>query len=135
MLRFGVEGTYVRCRPYAWLTLEEEVKRHMRPHWERMIEIECAHEVDVRRAQLADRLSAQWLAVLTKLADNPLAAGAAKLTEDAFAEVVAGIRTEQQAAQDRFTTLMEEHLRGDLGPVERAYSVDRLVDMQAKKSD
>jgi hypothetical protein len=123
---FGVDGTFVVCRPQVWLALDDRVKQHVRPHFERLIEIECAHDVEMKRAQLADRLSGQWLAVLEKLVADPLAAGAAKLTEQAFAEVVTGIKAEQKAAQDKLNELLEKMISTDAGPYERAESFDML---------
>jgi hypothetical protein len=124
--RFGVEGTFVTCRPHVWLALDDRVKQHVRPHFEKLIEIECAHDVEMKRAQLADRLSGQWLAVLEKLVADPLAAGAAKLTEQAFAEVVTGIKEEQKAAQDKLNELLEKMTSSEAGPYERAESFDML---------
>jgi hypothetical protein len=130
--RFSVADTHVTCRPYVWLTLDDRVKQHVRPHWERMIEIECAHEVDIKRAQLADRLSRQWLEVLTRLKDEPLAAGAATLTEAAFADVVRDIKAEQKAAHDSFKSALETLINSDIGPMEKAQSFDALMELHRR---
>ncbi|WP_305784132.1 hypothetical protein [Symbioplanes lichenis] len=130
--RFPVGDAHVVCQPYVWLRLDEEVRKHVRPHWERMIEIECAHEADVKRARLADELSAEWLKVLAKLANDPLAAGAAKLTEEAFATVVAEIRAEHKAADEHLKESLQQIMNSDAGPMEKAQSFDMYVDLHKR---
>jgi hypothetical protein len=94
------------CRPHIWVELEEQVKQAVRPYWEELIKLDCAHDVQMRRAEYAEELSRHWTTVLTGLLDSPVAGGAADMTETQLAEVVAKIVAEQRAAAEKLEDLM-----------------------------
>jgi len=124
------QGKTYRCRPYIRVELDERVKDQLMPIWERQIRLQGEHEVELRRARLAEERSIRWLEVLERLAEHPLAAAAARLTEEQLANVMDQVVTEQKDAVERLTTLLENTLRNasDLGAYERAETLDVLID-------
>ncbi|QLQ36243.1 hypothetical protein [Micromonospora robiginosa] len=125
--RYERGGAEVACKPYVWVELDEGVKQAVRPYWEQLIKLDCEYDVDVKRAQNADRLSRQWLSILGKLVDNPAAGGAAKMTDENFAAVVQELIAQQQAATQRLNDLIEDGLRSD-DEYERKTSFDLLAE-------
>jgi hypothetical protein len=109
--RYGREGVEVTCQPHVWVQLEDQVKQAVRPYWEELIKLDCEHDVQMKRAEYAERLSKQWLSVLTDLVGSPIANGAAQLTEKEFAEVVQSIMAERKASAEKLNTLLEDKVR------------------------
>ena len=125
--RYERGGVEVTCQPYVWVELDEGVKQAVRPYWEQLIKLDCEHDVDVKRAQYADRLSRQWLSILEKLVESPVAGGAARMTNESLAAVVQELIAEQQATEQRLEDLLGERLRnGDA--FEQATSFDILAE-------
>ena len=104
--RFPWREVRLTCRPYVWVELDEQVKQAVRPYWEELIKLDCEHDVQMRRAEYAEKLSRHWATVLTGLMDSPVADGAAEMTEKKLAEVVQKIIAEQKAAADKLEDLM-----------------------------
>ncbi|MEV0810029.1 hypothetical protein [Micromonospora sp. NPDC050200] len=125
--RYERGGAQVTCQPYVWVELDESVKQAVRPYWEQLIKLDCEYDVDVKRAQYADRLSRQWLSILEKLVDSPVAGGAAKMTNENFAAVVQELIAQQQAAAQRLDDLLAEGLRSD-DAYEKATSFEFLTE-------
>lgn len=125
--RYERNGVRVTCQPYVWVELDDGVKQAVKPYWEQLIKLDCEYDVDVKRAQYVDRLSRQWLAILENLVDNPVAGGAAKMTNESLAAVVRGLIAEQNATAQRLENLLGERLRnGDA--YEQATSFDILAE-------
>ncbi|MFG3707079.1 hypothetical protein ACGF7U_20475 [Micromonospora sp. NPDC047670] len=125
--RYERGGVQVICQPYVWVELDDRVKQTIRPYWEQLIKLDCEYDVDVKRAQHAERLSRQWLSILEKLVESPVAGGAARLTNERLAAVVQDLIAEQQAAAQRLEDLLGERLRnGDA--YEQATSFDILAE-------
>ncbi|MEV0270445.1 hypothetical protein AB0H43_16815 [Hamadaea sp. NPDC050747] len=126
---FTRNGTTYRCRPYIRVDLDDRVREQLLPVWERQVRLQAEHEVELRRARLAEERSVVWLEVLERLAGHPLAAAATRLTEGELADVVDTVMTEQKEAVDRLTALLDT-LRNtsDLGAYERAETLDILVE-------
>lgn len=125
--RYERGGVQVTCQPYVWVELDDGVKQAVRPYWEQLIKLDCEYEVDVKRAQYADRLSRQWLSILEKLVESPVAGGAARMTNESLAAVVQDLIAQQQAATQRLEDLLGERLRnGDA--YEQATSFDILAE-------
>jgi hypothetical protein len=134
--RYERHGTAVGCRPQVRVQLDDRVKQFVRPYWERRIKMECEHEVEVRRAELAEQLSRRWLTVLEKLAGNPLAGGAAKMTEKEFAVVVEKMLADQKDAAEQLHSLLEGALKNsaEMGAYERAETLDLLVEQLRRQT-
>lgn len=128
--RFERGDEVLTCHPHVRVGLDERVKQHLQPYWERRIRMECEHDVQVRRAQLADQLTQRWMVVLGKLRDNPLADGAAKLAEQELAEVVAELQADRREADDRLKDLLDNVIQmgADLDSYERAAAFDVIID-------
>lgn len=125
--RYERYGARVTCQPYIWVELDEGVKQAIKPYWEQLIKLDCEYDVDVKRAQHVDRMSRQWLTILEKLVDNPVASGAAKMTNESLAAVVRDLIAEQNATAQRLEDLLAERLRhGDA--YEQAASFDLLTE-------
>ncbi|MEO3748414.1 hypothetical protein [Plantactinospora sp. B5E13] len=125
--RYERNGVPVACQPYVWVELDDGVKQAVKPYWEQLIKLDCEYDVDVKRAQYVDRLSRQWLAILEKLVGNPVAGGAAQMTNESLASVVRDLIAEQNASSQRLEDLLAERLRnGDA--FEQATSFDLLVE-------
>lgn len=78
----------VTCRVYARVHLDERVREHIRPYWEKMISLDYDRDVASRRARHVDGVSRQWAAILEKLMAGPLPDGAASMTDQELATVV-----------------------------------------------
>ncbi|GAA3781226.1 hypothetical protein GCM10022225_82000 [Plantactinospora mayteni] len=130
--RYERGGMEVTCRPHVWVELDEHVKQTIRPYWEELIKIDCEHDVDVKRAQYAERLSRQWLAVLEKLVGSPIADGAAQMTSEKLAKVVEKLVAEQKAETRRVHDLLNETIRNG-EPFEQAEAFDVLIETHRNK--
>jgi hypothetical protein len=104
--RFQWRGMSLTCRPHVWVELEDRVKQAVQPYWEQLIKLDCEHDVQMQRAQYAERLSKHWAAILTDLMASPVADGAAEMTEKELADVVRRIVAEQRAAAEKLEDLM-----------------------------
>nr|MDT0659129.1 hypothetical protein [Micromonospora sp. DSM 115978] len=128
---WSYDGGRISCRPYVWVRLEKRVEDAIRPYWDELIKLDCAHRVDMRRAEYADRLSERWTEILTRLAGSDVAAGAARLTEEELAEVMREIIAERQAAQQRLEDMMADGLRSE-DPYEQAAWFDSMTDKRRR---
>lgn len=106
--RFWWGDSEITCRSAVWVSLDERVKRAVEPYWEQLIKLDCEHEVQLKKVAYADRLSQHWLAVLTELVGNPLADGAARMTEVELASVVDKIVAERKGASAKLDKLLED---------------------------
>lgn len=120
-------GVRVTCQPHVWVELDDGVKQAVKPYWEQLIKLDCEYDVDVKRAQYLDRLSRQWLAILGQLVDNPVAGGAAKMTNESLAAVVSDLIAEQNATTQRLEDLLAERLHNG-GAFEQSAAFDLLVE-------
>lgn len=122
--RYRWGGTEVTCRASVWVGLDERVKRAVEPYWEQLIKLDCEHNVQLKKVEYANRLSREWLDVLTDLVGNPLADGAAKMTEVALSSVVEKIVAERKSASAKLDKLLEEKAYGgDLFDQEERYEL------------
>jgi hypothetical protein len=131
---FSWRGAALTCQPYVWVELEERVKQAVQPYWEQMIKLDCEHDVQMRRAEYAERLSQQWTSILTDLMGSPVADGAAELTEKELAEVVRRIVTEQKEAAEKLEDLMAKKVEGG-DTFERSDHFDALRERLERRAD
>jgi hypothetical protein len=109
--KYQVAGDAISCGITAWIELDDRVRQAIEPYWEQLVKLDYEHTVQLKRADNAEKLSRQWLTVLTNLAGSPMADGAAELTETEFAAVVAKIVREKKAAQAKYESLLEDGMR------------------------
>jgi len=127
-------GMSVTCQPYVWVELDEQVKRAVQPYWEQLIKLDCEHDVQMRRAQYAEKLSRQWTTILTDLMGSPVADGAAEMTEKELAEVVRKIVAEQRAAAEKLEDLMTKKVDGG-DTFERSEHFEALRERLERRAD
>ena len=132
--RFSWHGLSLTCRPYVWVELEDQVKQTVRPYWEQLIKLDCEHDVQMRRAEYAERLSKQWATILTGLMGSPVADGAAEMTEKDLAEVVRKIVAEQKAAAEKLEDLMTKKADGG-DTFERSEHFEALRERLERRAD
>ncbi len=131
---FTWRGASLTCQPYAWVELDERVKQAVQPYWEQLIKLDCEHDVQMRRAEYAEKLSRQWTTILTDLMGSPVADGAAEMTEKDLAEVVRKIVADQKAAAERLEDLMTKKVdEGDT--FERSEHFDALRERLERRAD
>ncbi|WP_250008175.1 hypothetical protein [Actinoplanes sp. M2I2] len=99
------QGLRVRCRAHVRVRLDDRIQEHIRPYWERMIELDYERDIAARRARHVDRVSAQWAAVLERLLKAPVPGGAATMTDEQLAKVVREHLGEQRAWEDALAGL------------------------------
>ncbi len=109
--RFIRDDVEITCRPHIWVKLEDRVKQAVQPYWEQLIKLDCEHDVQMKRAEYAEKLSKQWTALLSDLMGSPLADGAAELTEKQLSEVVHKIVADRQAAAEKLDALLTERVK------------------------
>jgi hypothetical protein len=127
-------GVSLTCRPYVWVELDDQVKQAVRPYGEQLIKLDCEHDVQMRRAEYAEKLSRQWSTILTDLMGSPVADGAAELTEKELAEVVRKIVAEQKAAAEKLEDLMTRKVDGG-DTFERSEQFDALRERLERRAD
>ena len=101
-------GVTFTCQPQVWVQLDPRVKQAVQPYWEKLITLECEHDVDVMRAQYTDRLARQWREVLEELVTSQVAGGAAQMTDDQLASVVSQLMSTPQVSAEEPEKLMAE---------------------------
>jgi hypothetical protein len=106
--KYSRGGYSISVRPYVWVQLEDRVKQAVMPYWEELIKLDCEHDVQIKRAEYADRLSKQWTTILTDLAGSPFADAAAEMTEKEFADVVRKIVADRKAAAEKVDELLRK---------------------------
>jgi hypothetical protein len=122
------------CRAYVWVELDEQVKQAVRPFWEELIRLDCEHDVKVRRAEYAERLSQRWTSILTGLLGSPVAGGAAEMTEKELSDVVRKLVAEQKAAAEKLEDLMAKKV-ADGDSFERSDHFDALRERLERRAD
>jgi hypothetical protein len=132
--KYSRVGRTVNVRAHVWVELEERVKQAVQPYWEELIKLDCEHDVQMRRADYAERLSRHWATILTDLVGSPFADGAAEMTEKEFADVVRKIMTERKAAAERVDELLRKRAE-DGGEWERSDHFDELKKRLEREED
>lgn len=98
--RYERGGQQVTCRAYVRVQLDERVRQHIQPYWERLITLDYEHDLATRRAKHADGVSTEWAKILHRLLDGPVPGGAARMTDQQLAEVVRELLADRAAATD-----------------------------------
>lgn len=122
-------GPVLTCRAKVRVRLDGRLKAQLQPLWEQRLAMEFEHETAMRRAELVADLGHRWLAILEQLQSKPLAAGAARLTEPRFADVVQQISDEQRHLRDELTGLLRDAAsqQGGLAAYETAQMIDMVT--------
>ncbi|HYN97288.1 MAG TPA: hypothetical protein VES42_25900 [Pilimelia sp.] len=122
------DGAVLTCRVRAYVTLDEHVRERLKPLWEKLLELQFQHKVEMQRADLVDIRSQKWIGILETLR-GPVAPGAARLTDPALADVVQQMADEQKKLIEELTGLLKDTTRGGgLGAYEAAQMMDMLTE-------
>lgn len=105
------DGVSVTCHPEISVRLDERVGKVLQPYWERLIELDCQHEVWTRRAKYAERLNRHWVTIMEEFVDGPGDAAAALKEEVARAR--RHMMAEQEAAARWSEHLLRERRRNE----------------------
>ncbi|MCI4065741.1 hypothetical protein MRQ36_25555 [Micromonospora sp. R77] len=106
--RFETGRAVVTCRAHVWVHLDERARKLALPYWEKLVTLDCECDVDLKRAEYADRLGREWARIIRNLADAAAPAGAAG---DDPAGVARKLAAEHRAAVHRLDDLLGEVLR------------------------
>ncbi|MFC4147449.1 hypothetical protein ACFO0M_14430 [Micromonospora mangrovi] len=106
--RFETGRAVVTCRAHVWVHLDERARRLALPYWEKLIALDCECDVDMKRAEYAERLGREWSRIIRNLAD---AAGPGGTAGDDPATVARQVVAEHRAAVHRLDDLLGEVLR------------------------
>lgn len=106
--KYSRRGVAIIARPHVWVKLDDRVKQAVQPYWEELIKLDCEHDVQMKRAEYAERLSKHWATILTDLIGSPFADGAAEMTEKEFADVVRKIMDDRKAAGEKVEDLLRK---------------------------
>ncbi|MDG4766451.1 hypothetical protein O7632_20445 [Solwaraspora sp. WMMD406] len=126
-LRYEYGEARVDCQACVSVELDDRVKQAVQPYWEQLIRLDCEYDVDTKRAQYIARMSRQWSTILEDLLDNPVAGGAATLSNQALAAVVRDFLAARKAEADQLADRLAEYSRNGAGYEQSAY-FDLLMD-------
>lgn len=121
----------VSCRVQVRVAPDERVRQRLQPYWEKVIEMECEHQLGMRRAELVEQLTQRWSQVLRQLHTNPLTPHAARLTEEQFASVFERLIAERHDALHEVIRMLQDaskdHRDGGLKQTEIVKTYDSLL--------
>ncbi|MGC5019210.1 hypothetical protein [Micromonospora sp. DT47] len=113
--RYQRGDTVFTCQPHVWVDVDERVRKVVLPYWEELVKIDCEFDVDLRRAEHADRLGRQRVANDENVTDGTAAGNVAQTSSENLASDVRRMATELRAAAQRLEDSLGETLRdGDI---------------------
>jgi plasmid stabilization system protein ParE len=133
--RYSRGAVTIYARPHVWVELEERVKEAVQPYREELIKLDCEHDVQMKRAEYAEKLSRHWTTILTDLAGSPFADGAAEMTEKEFADVVRKIVADRKAAAEKVDDLLRTRAEtsGDFEHLEYFDQLKRRLEREEER--
>jgi len=135
--RFERDSAQLVCQVHGRVAPDERVRDRLQPYWEKVIEMETAHQLAIRRAELVRELAELWSNVLKELRGNPLTVHAARLTEGEFAEVFERLVSERQETTRELIRVLESAINGHravgLSQYEFIEGFDHLLKMLKKQ--
>ncbi|MEU2614512.1 hypothetical protein ABZ570_23450, partial [Micromonospora sp. NPDC007271] len=104
----------VECRPEVWSVRQDDrVREALRPHWDRLIELECEYELYVTRARYAEELNRRWVALLDEMVDDPAGGEEAEAIAEELSRARRHMAAEQQSAAQWSAELLRDRRRFD----------------------
>ncbi|HEY2947355.1 MAG TPA: hypothetical protein VGJ53_02985 [Micromonosporaceae bacterium] len=129
--RFDRDVRALSCRAQVRVAPDDRVRQRLQPYWEKVIEMECEHQLGMRRAELVEELTKRWSTVLEDLRDKPLTPHAARLTEEQFASVFERLISERHDALQEVIRILQDasrdHREGGLQQTEIVQTYDSLL--------
>jgi hypothetical protein len=109
--RFDRDVRHLSCKVKVRVAPDDRVRQRLEPYWEKIIEMECEHELGMRRAELVEQLTRRWSEVLRELHRNPLTPHAARLAEEQFASVFERLISERHDALQEVIRILQDASR------------------------
>ncbi|HEY3010319.1 MAG TPA: hypothetical protein VGJ63_19965 [Micromonosporaceae bacterium] len=129
--RFDRDVRTLACKAQVRVAPDDRVRQRLQPYWEKVIEMECEHELGMRRAELVEKLTKRWSEVLEELRDKPLTPHAARLAEEQFAAVFERLITERHDALQEVIQILQDasrdHRDSGLGQNEIVQTYDSVL--------
>ncbi|SCF08905.1 hypothetical protein GA0074695_3387 [Micromonospora viridifaciens] len=111
---FARAGRAVECRPEVWqVRHDDRVRETLRPHWDRLIELECEYELYLTRARYAEELNRRWVTILDEMADGCAGGEEAESFTEELSRARQHMAAEQQAAAQWSAELLRDRRRFD----------------------
>ncbi|GAA2703541.1 hypothetical protein ACFY2R_19685 [Micromonospora olivasterospora] len=111
--RYDRAGVTVRCRVEVAVRHDDRVRQALRPHWERLIELEHQYEFYLKRARYAEQLSRRWMAILDEMVDDPAGGEEARTVDEELSRARRHMAAEQRAAARWTGDLLRDRRRFD----------------------
>ncbi|MFG3684602.1 hypothetical protein [Micromonospora sp. NPDC047740] len=104
----------IQCRPEVWwVRHDDRVLETMRPHWDRMIELECEYELYLARARYAEELNRRWMTILDEMVDDPPGREETEAINEELSRARRHMAAEQRAAAEWTAGLMRDRRNFD----------------------
>ncbi|MFU8850804.1 hypothetical protein ACNAW0_07435 [Micromonospora sp. SL1-18] len=112
--RYERAGMTVECRPEVReVRHDDRVRETLRPHWDRLIELECEYELYLTRARYAEELNRRWVTLLDKMGADPAGDEEAEAIAEELTRARRHMAAEQQAAAQWSAELLRDRRRFD----------------------
>jgi hypothetical protein len=112
--RYERAGKTVECRPEVWsVQHDDRVREALRPHWDRLIELECEYELYLTRARYAEELNRRWVTILDEMVNDPAGTEEAEAITEELARARQHMAAEQRAAAQWSADLLRDRRRFD----------------------
>ncbi|WP_406045507.1 hypothetical protein OG799_14155 [Micromonospora sp. NBC_00898] len=104
--RYRRGDTVFTCEPHVLVDVDERVRKVVLPYWEELVKLDCEFDVDLRRAEYADRLGRQRAPSDENLTDGAAAGAAAPTTSENLADEMRPVVAELRATAQRLEDLL-----------------------------
>ncbi|MBY8870368.1 hypothetical protein K7640_00740 [Micromonospora sp. PLK6-60] len=109
--RYRRGDTVITCRPDVWVRLDERVRAALEPYWEQVVRLDAQYDVQLRRAQLAERLNRRWVEILEEMVDGPTCDDVDRETREHLRDAVRQMTEDGQAAAEWGRELLAQRQR------------------------
>ncbi|WP_073836206.1 hypothetical protein [Micromonospora sp. CB01531] len=124
----------VQCRPEVWwVRHDDRVLQTLRPHWDRMIELECEYELYLARARYAEDLNRRWMTILDEMLDDPPGGEEAEAINEELSRARRHMAAEQRAAAQWSAELLRD--RRNFDQIFEPFTAIPIVPQQAAGPD
>ncbi|MEO3778814.1 hypothetical protein ABGB16_18565 [Micromonospora sp. B11E3] len=111
--RYERGGATVECRLEVSVRHDDRVRQALRPHWERLIELEQQYEFYLKRARYAEQLNRRWVTILDGMVDDPAGGDEARAVREELSRARRHMAAEQRAAARWTGDLLRDRRRFD----------------------
>ncbi|MFU8850792.1 hypothetical protein ACNAW0_07375 [Micromonospora sp. SL1-18] len=111
--RYERGESVIVCEPHVRVELDDPVRETIRPHWDERIKFKHQQELHLTRAQSAKQLSDQWVTILQRHVECPLAGGADNARNQELADALQRMMSMQKDAAKWIEDLLSKRMRDD----------------------